>query len=106
VGLPPSPVEFSSPATFTSFLTPDCWAFAAAPALASVFVFSSRGRWVSPLSCGVFLPPPLSQAFLLPPIQNISTEVFKKVYIYYNDESNSFCFSLYIYIKISLNINV
>jgi hypothetical protein len=30
-----------------------------------VFVYSSHGRWVSPLSCGVFLPPPLSQAFPL-----------------------------------------
>jgi hypothetical protein len=32
VGLPPSPVEFSSTASFTSFPTPDCWACAAAPA--------------------------------------------------------------------------
>jgi hypothetical protein len=32
---------------------------------ACVFIYSSRGKWVFPLSCGVFLPPPLSQAFLL-----------------------------------------
>jgi hypothetical protein len=30
-----------------------------------VFVYSSRGSGSSPLSCGVFLPPPLSQAFPL-----------------------------------------
>jgi hypothetical protein len=30
-----------------------------------VFVYSSCGRWVFPLSCGVFLLPPLSQAFPL-----------------------------------------
>jgi hypothetical protein len=32
---------------------------------AGMFVYSSRGKWVFPLSCGVFLPPPLLQAFLL-----------------------------------------
>jgi hypothetical protein len=32
---------------------------------ACVFFYSSCGRWVFPLSRGVFLPPPLSQAFLL-----------------------------------------
>jgi hypothetical protein len=32
---------------------------------ACVFVYSSHGKWVFPLSCGVFLPPPLSQAFPL-----------------------------------------
>jgi hypothetical protein len=31
---------------------------------ACVFVFSSLVRWVFPLSCGVFLPPLLSEAFL------------------------------------------
>jgi hypothetical protein len=30
-----------------------------------VFIYSSCGKWVFPLSCGVFLPLPLSQAFLL-----------------------------------------
>jgi hypothetical protein len=35
VGLPPSPVEFSSHAAFTSFPTPGCWARAPAPALSS-----------------------------------------------------------------------
>jgi hypothetical protein len=35
-----------------------------APAFsASVFIYSSRGKWVFPLSCGVFLPPSLLQAF-------------------------------------------
>jgi hypothetical protein len=32
---------------------------------ACVFVYSSRGKWVFPSSCGVFLPPPLSQGFPL-----------------------------------------
>jgi hypothetical protein len=32
---------------------------------ASVFIYSSCGRWVSSLSCGVFLPLRLSQAFPL-----------------------------------------
>jgi hypothetical protein len=32
---------------------------------ACVFIYSSCGKWVFPLSCGVFLPLPLLQAFLL-----------------------------------------
>jgi hypothetical protein len=32
---------------------------------ACVFIYSSHGKWVFYLSCGVFLPPPLLQAFLL-----------------------------------------
>jgi hypothetical protein len=32
---------------------------------ACMFIYSSCGRWVFPLSCAVLLPPPLSQAFLL-----------------------------------------
>jgi hypothetical protein len=32
---------------------------------ACIFIYSSCGRWVFPLSCGVFLPPPLLQAFPL-----------------------------------------
>jgi hypothetical protein len=32
---------------------------------ACMFIYSSHGKWSSPLSCGVFLPPLLSQAFLL-----------------------------------------
>jgi hypothetical protein len=32
---------------------------------ACMFVYSSCEKWVSPLSCGVFLPPPLSQTFPL-----------------------------------------
>jgi hypothetical protein len=41
---------------------------------ACVFIYSSCGKWVFPLSCGVFLPPPLLQAFpllvtgLVPPL--------------------------------------
>jgi hypothetical protein len=31
---------------------------------ASVFIYSSCGKWAFPLSCGVFLPLPLLQAFL------------------------------------------
>jgi hypothetical protein len=34
-------------------------------AQAYVFIYSSSGKWVFPLSCGVFLPPPLLQALLL-----------------------------------------
>jgi hypothetical protein len=30
-----------------------------------LFIYSSHGKWVFPHSCGVFLPPPLLQAFLL-----------------------------------------
>jgi hypothetical protein len=32
---------------------------------ACMFIYSSFGKWVFPLSCGVFLPPLLLQAFLL-----------------------------------------
>jgi hypothetical protein len=32
---------------------------------ACVFIYSSHGKWVFPVSCGVFLPLPLLQAFLL-----------------------------------------
>jgi hypothetical protein len=32
---------------------------------AGVFIYSSCGKWVFPASCGVFLPPPLLQAFPL-----------------------------------------
>jgi hypothetical protein len=31
--------------------------------LACVFIYSSCGKWVFPLSCGVFLPPPFLQSF-------------------------------------------
>jgi hypothetical protein len=33
--------------------------------LVCMFIYSSRGRWVFPPTCGVFLPPPLLQAFPL-----------------------------------------
>jgi hypothetical protein len=39
VGLPPSPVAFSSMATFTSYLTPGCWAGAATPAFSGQHVY-------------------------------------------------------------------
>jgi hypothetical protein len=61
-----SPLLWSFPptATFTSFPAPDYWAvLLLLPA--AMFVYSSCGKWSSLLSCGVFLPPPLSQAFLL-----------------------------------------
>jgi hypothetical protein len=32
---------------------------------ACMFIYSSCRKWVFPLSCAIFLPPPLSQAFLL-----------------------------------------
>jgi hypothetical protein len=38
---------------------------------ACVFMYSSHGKWVSPLSCGVFFPPPLLQAFLLLIARNV-----------------------------------
>jgi hypothetical protein len=69
VSLTPSPVEFSSHCHFykisrSCFPTPDYWVvLLLLPA--SVLVYSSHGRWVFPPSCGVFLPPPLSQAFPL-----------------------------------------
>jgi hypothetical protein len=56
----------SSPPTsaFTSFPAPDYWAVLLLLPV-TMFVYSSRGKWSSLLSCGVFLPPPLSQAFPL-----------------------------------------
>jgi hypothetical protein len=56
VGLPPSPVHFPPTTAFTSFPAPDCWA-----CLFTAYV----GGGSSPLSCGFFLPLPLSHAFLL-----------------------------------------
>jgi hypothetical protein len=47
VGLPPSPVEFSSHHHFYIFSAPDYWAVLLL-LLASVFVYSSHGRWVFP----------------------------------------------------------
>jgi hypothetical protein len=38
---------------------------------ACVFIYSSRGKWSSILSCEVFLPPPLLQAFLLPIAEHV-----------------------------------
>jgi hypothetical protein len=64
VGLSPSTGNFLPTASFISFPTPDCWAvLLLLPA--TVFVYSSRGGGSSPVSCGVFLPPPLSRAFPL-----------------------------------------
>jgi hypothetical protein len=61
---PPLLWSFSPTATFTSFPACDYWAVLLfLPA--TMFVYSSRVKWSSLLSCGVFLPPPLSQAFLL-----------------------------------------
>jgi hypothetical protein len=60
------PLLCSSPptSTFTSFPAPDyCAVLLLLPA--AMFVYSSRGKWVSLFSCGVFLPPPFSPAFLL-----------------------------------------
>jgi hypothetical protein len=56
--------SFPSTFTFIGFPAPDSWAvLLLLPA--TMFVYSLRGKWVSLLSCGVFLPPPLSQAFPL-----------------------------------------
>jgi hypothetical protein len=60
------PLLCSSPSTttFTSFPAPDYWAVLLfLPA--TMFVYSSCGKGSSLLSCGVFLPLPLSQAFPL-----------------------------------------
>jgi hypothetical protein len=50
---------------------------------ASVFIYSSHGKWAFPLSCGVFLPPSLLQAFpllvagrVLPPLLLSLTSLF------------------------------
>jgi hypothetical protein len=56
--------SFPPSATFTNFPAPDCWVVLLL-LLACVVVYSSHGRWVFPPSCGVFLSPPLSQAFPL-----------------------------------------
>jgi hypothetical protein len=61
---PPLLWNFPPTVAFTSFPAPDCWVVLLL-LLASVFVYSSHGRWVFSLSCGVFLPLPLSQAFPL-----------------------------------------
>jgi hypothetical protein len=66
-GRPSSPWSFPPTANFTSFSAPDCLVCAAAPAfscLACLFT-AHMGCGCSPLSCGVFLPQPLLQAFLL-----------------------------------------
>jgi hypothetical protein len=64
-----SPLLWSFPPTaaFTIFPAPDCWACAATPAFSSLACFFTThvGSGPSPLSCGVFLPPPLLQAFPL-----------------------------------------
>jgi hypothetical protein len=67
VGLPPSPVEFSSHCHFYklsgSWLLGVC-CHSCLLQLAYLFTVH-MGSGSSPLSCGVFLPPPLLQAFLL-----------------------------------------
>jgi hypothetical protein len=65
VGLPPLLWSFPPTSTFTSFPAPDCWVCAAAPAGLSVCFQLMWEVGLSPLSCGAFLPSPLSQAFLL-----------------------------------------
>jgi hypothetical protein len=64
-----SPLLWSFPptATFTSFPTPDCWVRATAPAFSGpACLFTAHmGCGSSPISCGVFLPLPLLQAFPL-----------------------------------------
>jgi hypothetical protein len=61
---PPLLWSFPPTTAFTSFPAPDYWAvLLLLPA--TIFVYSSRKKWVSPLSCGVFLHPPRSQTFLL-----------------------------------------
>jgi hypothetical protein len=59
--------SFPPTATFTSLPAPGFWACAAAPAFSGlVCLFTAHvGSGSSPLSCGVFLPLPLLQAFPL-----------------------------------------
>jgi hypothetical protein len=62
---PPLLWSFPPTATFTSFPAPDYWVMLLLLP-ATVFVYSSSGKsGSSTLSCGVFLPLPLSQAFPL-----------------------------------------
>jgi hypothetical protein len=61
---PPLLWSFPPTATLTSFPAPDYWAVLLL-LLAAMFVYSSLGSGSSLLSCGVFLPPPLPQAFPL-----------------------------------------
>jgi hypothetical protein len=64
-----SPLLWSFPptATFASFPTPDCWVCAAAPAFSvpACLFTAHMGSGPFPVSSGVFLPPPLLQAFSL-----------------------------------------
>jgi hypothetical protein len=64
---PPLLWSFPHPATFTNFLTPGCRVCAAAPAFSGLAcLFTAHvGSGPCPFSCGVFLPPPLLQAFPL-----------------------------------------
>jgi hypothetical protein len=69
VGLPSSPVEFSSLATLTSFLSPGCWVRAPAPMGASpaclVCLFTVPGMIPFPQSLVLSAPHPLSCVSLL-----------------------------------------
>jgi hypothetical protein len=62
---PPLLWSFPPIITFTSFPAPDCGVCAAAPASQCVCLQLTWEVGLPPISCGVFLPPPLSQAFLL-----------------------------------------
>jgi hypothetical protein len=64
---PPLLWSFPSTATFTSFPAPDCWVCAATPAFSGLAcLFTAHMECgSSSLSCGVFLPLSLLQAFLI-----------------------------------------
>jgi hypothetical protein len=66
VGSGSSPLSWSFPPTaaLTSFPAPDCWLVLLLLLVPCLFT-AHVGGGSSPLSCGVFLPPSLSQAFLL-----------------------------------------
>jgi hypothetical protein len=84
VGLPPSPVEFSSHCHFYK-LSRSCLLGVCSCSCRPACLFTAHmGSGSSPLSCGVFLPPPLSQVFpllvaghapLLPPESLQSTQL-------------------------------
>jgi hypothetical protein len=62
---PPLLWSFPPTAVFTSFPAPGCWVMCCCSCQLACLFTAHMGGGSSPLSCGVFLPPPLSQAILL-----------------------------------------
>jgi hypothetical protein len=57
--------SFPPTTTFTSFPAPGCWVVCCCSCRLACLFTAHIGGGSSPLSCGVFLPPPLSQVFPL-----------------------------------------